>query len=121
METLRVTTDNGNYNANFYLLAPVYTPPESTALAVSNANGNSGLNISFPTQPGYSYQLEYKTNLTDAAWIPLGVAIPGDGTIHSANVCDRRTAAAFIGCKSSESKAEGNFGGLGISICFLAC
>ncbi len=80
-KTLRVTTDNGNYNANFYALIPVYTPPASMALTVSSDDGS--LDVSFLTQPGYGYQLEYKTNLTDGVWIPLGGTIPGDGTIQS--------------------------------------
>jgi autotransporter-associated beta strand protein len=83
VETMRVTTDNGNYNANFYILVPVYTPPSGMALSISNSSGNGNLSISFPTQPGYNYQLEYKTNLTDAVWIPLGNVTLGDGTIHS--------------------------------------
>ncbi len=82
-KTLRVTTDNGNYNANFYALIPVYMPPDSMALTVSVSNGSLG--VSFPTQPGYGYQLESKTNLTDAIWIPLGNTISGDGTIQSLN------------------------------------
>ena len=52
-------------------------------LTAVNRNGNIG--ISFSTQPGYAYQVEYKTNLTDAAWAPLGNVIPGDGTIQSVN------------------------------------
>jgi hypothetical protein len=85
VETLRVTTDNGNYNANFYALIPVYTPPSGMELTASNSIENGNLSISFPTQPGYGYQLEYKTNLTDAVWIPLGNTTVGDGTVHSAN------------------------------------
>jgi autotransporter-associated beta strand protein len=83
VKTLRVTTDNGNYNANFYILVPTYTPPTGVTLTAVNHNGNIG--ISFSTQPGYAYQVEYKTNLTDAAWTPLGNVIPGDGTIQSVN------------------------------------
>ncbi len=83
VKTLRVTTDSGNYNANFYILVPAYTSPDSMALNVSSSGGTGGASISFPTQPGYSYQLEYKTNLTDAVWIPLGAAISGDGSVHS--------------------------------------
>lgn len=83
VKTLRITTDNGNYNANFYALIPVYTPPASMLLGVSGRSGN--LSISFPTQPGYGYQTEYKTNLTDAVWLPLGNAVPGDGTVQSVN------------------------------------
>ncbi len=83
-KTLRVTTDNGNYNANFYALVPVYTPPAGTALTTSiSAGGN--MNISFLTQPGYDYHVEYKTNLTDAVWISLGNVITGDGTIRLVN------------------------------------
>ena len=79
-----MTTENGNYNANFYILIPVYTPPTSMALTVSNG-GVGDMRSSFPTQPGYTYQVEYKTNLTDAAWVPLGNAVSGDGTIRSLN------------------------------------
>ena len=83
VKTLRVTTDDGNYNANFYILIPAYTVPDSMALNVSGGNGSGSASISFLTQPGYSYQLEYKTNLMDAVWIPLGTPIVGDGSVHS--------------------------------------
>jgi autotransporter-associated beta strand protein len=78
VETLRVTTDNGSYNANFYLLEPVYTPPPGVPLAATN--GTDALLLSFPTLPGYSYQVQYKTNLTDATWLPLGSAVSGNGS-----------------------------------------
>lgn len=36
----------------------------------------ANIGISFPTQPGYGYQVEYKTNLTDAhGFRGLGVTI----------------------------------------------
>jgi hypothetical protein len=47
--------------------------------------GNGMMGIPFATQPGYDYQVEYKINLTDAVWIPLGNVISGDGTIQSLN------------------------------------
>jgi hypothetical protein len=81
VKTLRVGTDNGSYNANFYALIPAYTAPASMALATSASGGS--LAISFPTQPGYSYQVEYTTNLTDAVWVPLGSATVGNGSIQS--------------------------------------
>jgi len=68
---------------SFYLLVPTCTPPAGVTLTAVNHGGNIG--ISFPTQPGYAYQVEYKTNLTDAAWTPLGNMISGDGTIQSVN------------------------------------
>jgi hypothetical protein len=37
------------------------------------------LTLSWPTQPGQSYQLEYKPALEAANWSPLGVPLPGTG------------------------------------------
>jgi autotransporter-associated beta strand protein len=79
--TWRITTDNGDYNANFYLLAPVYTPPVQVALAAATAA--RGVSLSFATQAGYFYQVEYKTNLSDGPWLPLGKALAGTGSTQS--------------------------------------
>ena len=80
-----IAPDNVNYNANFYILIPVYAPPANIALSVSPGGTNGNIGISFPTQPGYGYQVEYKTNLVDVVWLPPGNVISGDGTIHSLN------------------------------------
>ena len=43
------------------------------ALAVPSAQADlfkANIGISFPAQPGYGCQVEYKANLTEAAWIP---------------------------------------------------
>jgi endoglucanase len=47
--------------------------------------GYDGANIviSFMTQSGFSYQMEYKNNLTDASWIPLGGSISGNDSVQS--------------------------------------
>ncbi len=37
VKTLRAATDNGNYNANFYILIPAYTPPASMPLTVAGS------------------------------------------------------------------------------------
>jgi hypothetical protein len=79
VKTFRVTTDNGFYNANFYLLVPTYTPPPSAPLSANTAGTGTNFNLSFPTLPGYSYQVQYKTNLTDAVWLPLGSSFSGNG------------------------------------------
>jgi hypothetical protein len=84
VKTLRVTTDNGNYNANFYTLIPAYTPPASMALTATSTGGGN-MSVSFPTQPGYGYQVQYKTNLSDAVWLPLGGTIAGNGSAQSVN------------------------------------
>ena len=73
-------------NVNFLMLVPVAQPVLLNA-TVSGAN----ILISFQTEAGLSYQVQYKTNLTDATWLALGSPIAGDGTVkvvsdpHSGN------------------------------------
>lgn len=64
-------------NVNFLMLAPVFT---------ANAS-HSGTNIlvSFQTMAGFNYQVQYKTNLTDPAWISLGSPVPGNNSQQSVN------------------------------------
>lgn len=80
-ETLRVTTDNGNYNANFYELAPVTVPMNPVTLVASITNGS--MTMLFPTQLGFSYQLQSMETLIESNWIPIGGSIPGDGAAQS--------------------------------------
>ncbi|MGC3957359.1 MAG: carbohydrate-binding protein [Verrucomicrobiota bacterium] len=63
-------------NVNFLMLAPALGPVTLTA-TLAGAN----VNVSFPTQSGYTYQIEYKNNLTDPTWTNLGSAVTGDGTV----------------------------------------
>jgi hypothetical protein len=48
------------------------------ALAGIKADATS-FAFTFPTLSGQMYQVEYKTNLTDAVWMPLGNPMPGTG------------------------------------------
>lgn len=66
-------------NVNFLMLVPATPEPKLTA---SISGGQ--VTISFPTQTGYSYQVQYKNNLTDATWQNLGAALPGTGATRSA-------------------------------------
>jgi hypothetical protein len=65
-------------NTGFFMLAA--TVPDLTA-TVSRNGGN--IVISFPTQTGFAYQVEYKNNLTDPNWTPLGNAVAGNGAVQS--------------------------------------
>jgi hypothetical protein len=49
----------------------------SPSLTAQPAGTN--LLLSWPTIAGLSYQVEYKTNLTAASWMPLGNPVPGTG------------------------------------------
>jgi autotransporter-associated beta strand protein len=77
IETLRVRTDNGGYNVNFYELVAPATPQ----LTISSVSGNAA--ISFLTRNKQNYQVQYENNLTNASWIPLGDVIYGNGEVSS--------------------------------------
>jgi hyaluronate lyase len=62
-------------NANFLMLVPVF--------ALSAGSISSNLVVSFPTQSGFNYQVEYKNNLTDPQWTPLGSALAGNNSTMS--------------------------------------
>jgi hypothetical protein len=62
-------------NANFLMIVPVFA-----ANAISDG---TNLNIAFPTQSGFNYQVQYKNNLQDAVWLPLGAPVVGNDTVQS--------------------------------------
>ena len=49
----------------------------------SPTNGFLEYSLSFPTQTGRSYYVEYKNALLDPIWLLLLGPIPGDGTIQT--------------------------------------
>jgi hypothetical protein len=54
-------------------------------MTLTTVYSDGNISISFLTQTGYDHQLEFKTNLTDVVWSPLGNLTAGDGTVHSVN------------------------------------
>jgi len=62
-------------NANFLMLVPIF--------AVNTALQKTNLVMSFPTQAGFNYQAQYKTNLTDPQWLPIGSNQPGNNLLES--------------------------------------
>ena len=50
-------------------------------LVTASASG-ANIQLSFPTLFGPTYQVLYKTNLTDATWTVL-TSVPGDGTVKT--------------------------------------
>jgi beta-glucanase (GH16 family) len=59
-------------------VVPPLVPPTLNA----SLNGTGGIQISFATQLGVSYQVLYKSELNEASWSPLEV-VSGDGTTQS--------------------------------------
>jgi hypothetical protein len=67
-------------NTGFFMLAAT-TPDVILTATRSGAN----IVLSFATQNGHSYQVEYKNNLADPAWATLGSPISGNGGVQSAS------------------------------------
>ena len=63
--------DNLNFSANI-------TPP-STPIPLNIQISGTSLLLAWPTIEGQTYQLEYKTDLTDPTWTPLGNPMTGTG------------------------------------------
>ena len=80
-QTLQLGGTTGNeVNVNFLMLVAAVPKPIVTATV-----GGGNITLSFPTQNGYSYQVLYKNNLTDATWTPLGGSISGNNAVQSAS------------------------------------
>jgi hypothetical protein len=73
---------NTEVNANFIMLVPLTTPTPGSISASLNA-GN--IVISFPTEAGFSYQVQWKDKVSDSSWSNLGSAVSGEGTVKSVN------------------------------------
>ncbi|HVV72349.1 MAG TPA: hypothetical protein VHI52_12770, partial [Verrucomicrobiae bacterium] len=54
---------------------------ETPTLTLQQTGGS--LIMSWPTLPGRSYQVEYKDDLNEPNWTPLGGSLLGDGTAFS--------------------------------------
>lgn len=69
-----------NYTFNY--VPGILTVAAQPQMAGVNT-GVSGFTLTFPTLVGQMYQVEYKTNLTDTVWTPVGDPIPGTGNSMS--------------------------------------
>jgi hyaluronate lyase len=70
----RPSSASSDCNANFLMLVPIF--------AINAVQAGTNIVISFPTQSGFNYQVQYKTNLLDAVWNPLG-SFAGDNSFKS--------------------------------------
>jgi hyaluronate lyase len=73
---------NGSHGKSFQA---ALTYPNFVLPVKAVANG-SNTTVSFSTQVGFKYQVQYTANITDAVWTPVGTSLTGDGTLQSMNV-----------------------------------
>jgi hyaluronate lyase len=73
---------NGAHGKSFQaaLVYPNFVLPVQAAVNGTNTT------LSFPTQVGFNYQVQYKNNVTDAEWISVGAPISGNGAMQSMDV-----------------------------------
>ena len=56
---------------------------QAAPLTINVSCNNTNVLISFLTQSGLSYQLQFKNNLTDANWVPVGSSLSGNNAVQS--------------------------------------
>ncbi len=87
--TVRVT-NNGTpaLNNSRSFTVTVVSAPSLSSCALSN----NAISLTWNTYPGKIYSVQYKTNLNDSAWTPLGPDTPAAG--YSASVADTNPPAS---------------------------
>jgi hypothetical protein len=74
--TLQLGRPSGpDINVNFLVLVPAF-------LTTITQNGTN-INVSWPAQSGFDYQVQTKNNLTDSTWAPFGGPLNGTNAIIS--------------------------------------
>ena len=78
---LEVTPDYGGIVTDFFMLVPFTAQPTQPKLSISSSGGQ--ITISFPTQSGLTYTLQYKDHLGDPSWQSITPSVAGDGGVKS--------------------------------------
>jgi subtilase family serine protease len=73
------TLQFGNNNAGFFLLDNVSVMPVPAAVFQAPALVNGSLQLTWPSLPGVSYQVQYTASLAQPNWINLGAVITATG------------------------------------------
>jgi endoglucanase len=56
---------------------------QAAPFTINASSNNTNVLISFLTRSGFSYQVVYKNNLTDANWVSLGSSLAGNNAVQS--------------------------------------
>jgi len=99
VQTIKYSVVGGNLNVNFYMLVPATTTTPTSFKVSAKLAGNT-FSASFPTQSGVSYQLVYKTNLSDTTWTAVGSAVTGDGSVKTITDAVDKTTHRFYRVKT---------------------
>ena len=83
VETLRATTDAGNYNANYYLLMPAENSLPVNPPHLRASYSGSNVVVSFLSRTNTVYQLQSSASLTSPSWTPVGSTVSGNSLTES--------------------------------------
>lgn len=73
------------FEARVRSYSDLYVAPASFQLqSVAYSSGSGQVSFGIPTQSGYNYTVQYKTNLLDPVWLTLQV-VPGNGGVVTIN------------------------------------
>jgi endoglucanase len=68
---------------------------QSSPLLVSAVHAGTNVTVSFSGYSGFYFQVQYKNNLTDSAWVPLGEPVLGNDSLLAVNDLFRQTARFY--------------------------
>jgi hypothetical protein len=78
--TLQAQAGSG-LNMEYFMLVPA--PASKPTVTASYVAGQ--FSVSFSTQTGFSYQVQYTSSLNPISWSSVGSAVTGDGNVHVVN------------------------------------
>jgi len=85
-----ISNDGNTCNTGFFMLVPA--APASVTLAATLGGGN--VNISFPTQSGHSYQVQWTGSLSSPSWNNADLVV-GDGSTKTVSYATAAASSRF--------------------------
>jgi hypothetical protein len=85
--------DNNRYGGLVFVVPPPAAPPPPFVLINPNRVGNV-FSVSFASESGVTYTLQYKNDLTDPTWTN-GASVAGDGTVKTLSDTSAQSARFY--------------------------
>ncbi|HXC36835.1 MAG TPA: hypothetical protein VNV43_13235, partial [Candidatus Acidoferrales bacterium] len=85
-----VSSDGNTCNTGFFMLVPA--APASVTLTATVSGGN--INISFPTQSGHNYQVQWTGSLSSPSWNNVDLVV-GDGSTKTVSYSASAASSRF--------------------------
>ena len=93
---LNVNPDGSTTTMHFDDISATLVGDPVLPFNLSSSVEGADFQISFPTQDGVSYQVAYKSSMTNESWAPVGEIIVGDGNTNSVSYPTSSSAGFYI-------------------------